>query len=206
MAIRDELRAFKKERILEEATQLFYERGYRGTSLDAIAERLNVTKPFIYYHFSSKSDLLLAIYRRVVDLSIGCVRTARTIRGTPTERLRNFAFDYTHLVIREQPIVAIFFREESNIPERHVREINELKGRFDDELSKLLAEGVRKGEFEVSDVRLATLAVVGMMSWIYLWYRDSGRLDADAIAEQMADFTCRVVGVHTQLRGSAGTQ
>ena len=40
MALRDELKSFKKERILEEAERLFYERGFRGTSLDAIAESL----------------------------------------------------------------------------------------------------------------------------------------------------------------------
>ncbi|MBZ0325170.1 MAG: TetR/AcrR family transcriptional regulator, partial [Alphaproteobacteria bacterium] len=49
-AIREELRAFRKDRILYEAAELFYERGYTGTTLDAIAERLEVTKPFIYYY------------------------------------------------------------------------------------------------------------------------------------------------------------
>ncbi|MEY4863638.1 MAG: hypothetical protein RLZ51_1733, partial [Pseudomonadota bacterium] len=34
MTLRDELRSFKRERIIEEAQRLFYERGYRGTSLD----------------------------------------------------------------------------------------------------------------------------------------------------------------------------
>ena len=48
MNVRDELRSLKKERVLEAAQQLFYERGYRGTTLDAIAESLNVSKPFVY--------------------------------------------------------------------------------------------------------------------------------------------------------------
>jgi len=40
MNVRDELRSLKKERVLEAAQKLFYERGYRGTTLDAIAESL----------------------------------------------------------------------------------------------------------------------------------------------------------------------
>ncbi len=195
MAIRDELRTFKKERILQEATNLFYERGYRGTSLDAIAERLSVTKPFIYHHYRNKDALLVEIYMRVVRNSLACVQTARSTAGTATGKLRRFARDYTRLVIAEQRVVSVFFREESNIPEEYRQEINDLKGEFDQELSDLLAEGVEAGEFRISDVRLATLAIVGMISWMYTWYRPHGRLADDEISGRMVEFAERVVGV-----------
>ena len=46
--MRAELETFKRERILQEMIELFQERGFRGVTLDALAERLKVTKPFIY--------------------------------------------------------------------------------------------------------------------------------------------------------------
>src|SRR5262249_24959889 len=57
-AMREEILAYKRDRILEEAVKLFYERGFTGTTLDDIAAELGVTKPFIYTHFRSKTDLL----------------------------------------------------------------------------------------------------------------------------------------------------
>lgn len=203
MAIRDELRSFKKERILEEAISLFYDRGYRGTSLNAIAQRLDVTKPFIYAYYASKSELLVEIFRRVVTLSVTCVRNVRSQDLAPSEKLRRFACDYTHLVLREQRVVAVFFREQGSIPKQQIAEINRLKEMFDDELSALIEEGVKEGTFNVPDVRLATLSLVGMMSWAYVWYREDGRLDADRIAMLMASFAARVVGQAPSIRAAA---
>jgi AcrR family transcriptional regulator len=192
---RDQVRDFKKERILEEASTLFYERGYRGTTLDAIAERLEVSKPFIYHHFASKAELLVEIYKRVLRLCLDTVEAAAASPGTSRARLRSFAIAYTHIVIKEQAIVAIFFREEQNLPPGQIDDINALKREFDAKLTRLLQDGVDKGELCIADVRIATLALAGMMNWIYTWYRPKGRLTPEAIGESMAELAERLAGL-----------
>jgi AcrR family transcriptional regulator len=54
-----------RERILEVALELFNERGYDKTSLREIAERLDVTKAALYYHFARKEDILIELDRRL---------------------------------------------------------------------------------------------------------------------------------------------
>jgi AcrR family transcriptional regulator len=191
---RDQVRDFKKERILEEASTLFYERGYRGTTLDAIAERLEVSKPFIYHHFKSKAELLVEIYKRVLRLCLETIETAAASPGTARAQLRAFAVNYTQIVIKEQAIVAIFFREEQNLPPEEIDSINALKREFDGKLTQLLQRGVDKGEFEIADVRMVTLALTGMMNWAYTWYRPQGRLSPDVIAQSMAALAERLAG------------
>jgi TetR/AcrR family transcriptional regulator, cholesterol catabolism regulator len=192
---RDQVRDFKRERILEEASTLFYERGYRGTTLDAIAEQLEVSKPFIYHHFSSKAELLVEIYKRVLRLCLDTIEAALSNPGSARERLRTFAVGYTHIVIKEQAIVAIFFREEQNLPPDEIDAINALKRDFDVKLKRLLADGVDKGDFKIADISLATLALAGMMNWTYTWYRPGWRLTPDALAQSMADLAERVAGI-----------
>lgn len=60
-------RESKKEVILENAKQLFSEKGYDGTSMDEIARQTGVPKSLIYYHFKSKETLLNAIIFRFFD-------------------------------------------------------------------------------------------------------------------------------------------
>jgi AcrR family transcriptional regulator len=50
-----------RQRILDAATELFVDRGYEATSLREIAERVGVTKAALYYHFTSKEELLRAL-------------------------------------------------------------------------------------------------------------------------------------------------
>jgi len=56
-----------RERIQEVARELFAERGLRNTSLQDIASRLEITKPALYYHFSSRDDLVRSIVQPMVD-------------------------------------------------------------------------------------------------------------------------------------------
>jgi AcrR family transcriptional regulator len=54
-----------RQRILDVALDLFIEKGFDGTSLREIAERLGVTKAALYYYFESKDDILLALHMRI---------------------------------------------------------------------------------------------------------------------------------------------
>lgn len=49
-----------RERVIKAASHLFYMEGIRSVSMDAIAERAGVTKKTLYYHFTSKDELIAA--------------------------------------------------------------------------------------------------------------------------------------------------
>jgi AcrR family transcriptional regulator len=66
-----------RERILDAALRLMIEQGYAGTSVRDIAERLRMTKGSLYYHFSSKDDLLYALLTPLVDALDGFVAEAQ---------------------------------------------------------------------------------------------------------------------------------
>lgn len=68
-----------RERILQTALQLFAERGYGRTSLREIAQRLQLTKAAILYHFPSKAHLLTAIAQPLVDDLEAAVRDAEEL-------------------------------------------------------------------------------------------------------------------------------
>ncbi|MBV9920353.1 MAG: TetR/AcrR family transcriptional regulator [Pseudonocardia sp.] len=58
-----ERRTNTREQIRTVALEMFAERGYAGTSLREIAERLGVTKAAVYYHFPTKEDILASLLR-----------------------------------------------------------------------------------------------------------------------------------------------
>ena len=50
-----------RQRIQDVASELFSEKGVQRTSLQDIATRLGITKPALYYHFSSREELVRSI-------------------------------------------------------------------------------------------------------------------------------------------------
>ena len=193
--MREEISAYKRDRILEEAVKLFYERGFSGTTLDDIAGKLGVTKPFIYTHFRSKVELLEAICRPTIEMSLEAIVNAAQQPGTASERLFNGVVDFTKVVLQRQGNIAVYFREEKNLSDAGLADINALRKRFDRVLSELLKEGADAGEFTVADVRVAALAIGGMVSWAYTWYQPGGRLTIDEVGAKLAHFALQMVGV-----------
>jgi AcrR family transcriptional regulator len=196
--MREEIQAYKRERILQEAVRLFYARGFTATTLDDIAAALGVTKPFIYTHFRSKTELLAALCTPTIELSLEAVANAAKGPGTPTQRLYRAVIDFTKVVLQRQANIAIFFREEKHLEPAALAEITSLRKRFDRSLSQLLTEGVAAGEFEIADVNLAALAIGGMISWAYSWHRPNGRLPLDDLCARMSALALQMAGVQTR--------
>ena len=57
-----------KERILETALKLFAQRGYLGTSMSDIAQRLGITKAALYKHYTGKQEILDQIAARMNEM------------------------------------------------------------------------------------------------------------------------------------------
>lgn len=192
--MREEILAYKRERILEEAVKLFYARGFSGTTLDDIAAELGVTKPFIYTHFRSKVELLAALCKPTIEMSLAAVSEGAESEGTATQRLYRAVVGFTRVVLQRQANIAIFFREEKNLSQQALDEITALRKQFDRVLSQMLRTGVEAGEFDIPDVNLAALAIGGMISWAYTWHRANGRLPMDDMVARMGDLALRMVG------------
>ena len=201
--MREEIQAYKRERILEEAVKLFYERGFTHTTLDDIAAELGVTKPFIYTHFRSKVELLGALCTPTIEMSLAAVENAAKDTGSPTQRLQRAIVDFTNVILSRQANIAIFFREEKSLAPETLEEITRLRKRFDRKLSGLLSEGVAAGEFHLADVNIAALAIGGMISWAYTWHRPNGRLGIQEVCERMAEMTLQMVGARAEARAQA---
>jgi AcrR family transcriptional regulator len=195
IGIRDEVARLKRERIIDVAAELFYERGYENTSLDAVAERMGVTKPFIYAHFASKAELLAEICSRGIASALAALDGVLTMPGTPTERLAEVGQRFVAAVLTSQRHIAIFTREEKHLLAEDFRRINDMRREFDRKLVGLLDEGVAPGEFHLHDTRMAALAIGGMVSWAYVWYRPGGRLTLEEVSRELTALILRMAGV-----------
>ncbi|EKX66905.1 TetR/AcrR family transcriptional regulator [Streptomyces ipomoeae] len=83
-----------RQRIQDVALELFAEQGYEKTSLREIAERLEVTKAALYYHFKTKEDILVGLFedlRRPIDELIEWADTQPRTLDTKREILRRYS-------------------------------------------------------------------------------------------------------------------
>ena len=188
--LKHEVTDFKRRRIREEASHLFFQLGYEGTTLDAIAQRLDVTKPFLYTHYANKAELLYDICRTGILQSLVAIDPIiDDSTATATERLGRLVEAVLAIIFDYQEFIVVYEREEKNLAEMQAREIREHRSLFDHQVATLLEQGRRSGEFEVFDAVLTANTIGGMMTWVALWYRAGGK----RTRHQIISHTLRVV-------------
>lgn len=179
--LKDEVAAFKRRRILEEASHLFFANGYEATTLDSVAEQLNVAKPFIYSYYKNKGELLYEICQTGIQLSLTVLEEALMVEGTATEQLKVVVERVAKIIIENQRYVTVYLREEKSLLPEDARRIRDLRHTFDTKLAALLEKGKRTGEFDVAAPSRTAIWVSGLLSWIALWYHEGGRWSATEV-------------------------
>jgi AcrR family transcriptional regulator len=192
--VRDEVAALKRERTIDAAVDLFYEKGYENTTLDEVADRIGMTKPFIYVNFGSKSELLAEICSRGVQAARGALDAALAKPRGPAASLTAFAQRYVMAVLESQKHIAVYAREEKNLEIADARRIGEMRKAFFGKMSELLAEGADAGEFDLEDPQMAALAIGGAVTWATFWYRPDGRLSLSEITDAMTKLILGLAG------------
>lgn len=185
--IREHVASLKRERIIDAATDLFYDKGFRNTTLDDVAERLGTTKPVLYTSFASKTELLAEICTRGVASALDEIEQAMAQGRPPRETLEYFVPRYVNAIIRAQKHIAINIREEKNLEPADAERLDKLRHRFIACVEAMLRAGRDAGEIDVADPRIAAFAIVGAVSWTTFWYNPGGALSSHSIAQRMAD-------------------
>jgi len=184
---------FKREQILEVAARLFYERGYRATTVDAIADELSVTKPFIYYHFKNKEDILRHLFQRTLSSSLKFFSGIDIDNGPPSEVLRQLIARFVKGVIDSRHSTGVFWRGDKDLPMLDKKQAREFRQRFEAPFRQVLTRGAESGEFRYRDLPLTLLCIEGMVNWTYIWYRPQGRLTPDQLADHMSELVLNMV-------------
>lgn len=76
-----------RDRLLETASRLFYERGFQAVGVDEIVAESGVSKMTLYRHFPSKDDLIVAYLERSEDAFCDWFERALATGPTPRDKL-----------------------------------------------------------------------------------------------------------------------
>ncbi len=191
--IRGAVARLKRERIVAAAVELFYRQGYGRTTLEQVADAMDVTKPFIYAHFPSKADLLAEICSRAIRHANEVLNRILLEEGSHTERLGRIFREFLLAVLDNQAHAVIYSREETELRQTDRDSINNLRRSFDRKLVSLLEAGVAAGDFAIDDIPITAIAIGGLVGWAPVWYRSSGRLSKQEAAERLSSLVLNMV-------------
>ena len=183
----------REEEILAAAARIFREKGYHGASVRDIAESVGLLKGSLYHYIRSKEELLARLFEGALQETVRELEEIASRDASATERLRDMVRAYALSVTANLDSVGIYLREWRSLPPPELARVRARRRAMRSLFESVIADGARARDFAAGDAKIAALAILGMVNWIYEWYRPRGRLRPEALADELADRAVRSV-------------
>jgi AcrR family transcriptional regulator len=159
----EEIRARRKEAIMQGALSVYVEKGYAAADIGEVAERAGVARGLVYYYYKDKLTLFRSLFLHMFELSNQHTRSHFAQEGTAVELCRKFAAEMYRNLFERSDHLLFFFRMRHDLLELFSRE--ELRGHlWRDNNLHAMVETLRRG-MENSEVRRMSPELLADQFW-----------------------------------------
>lgn len=177
-----------KEEILDAAAVIFSKKGYHASSMQDIADAVNLQKASLYHHVSRKQEILKALLDNALDRLIDEMEVVVSQPIPPDEKLYLGMQTYLGVMLQQQELASVLILEhrslEPDLLIRHVRRRDD----FEQLWRILIQDGVDSGVFTCKDTALTTRALLGVLNWTITWYDEDDKYSPFEIANIYGEF------------------
>ena len=177
----------REEELLQAATRLFKEKGYRSTSMQDLADALGVQKASLYYYIRSKEDLLRRLLEHAFSLVQSRIDEIYATDLSPTDKLRLALRNHAVTMMDNLNLVSVYLHEYRNLPPRRLKQVLGVRKHYEQVLAQIMQDGIASGEFRPVNVKMTVYGLLGMLNWTHQWYSPTGELSSQEIADVLVD-------------------
>jgi AcrR family transcriptional regulator len=181
-------RGLVEQEIYDQATKLFAERGFAGTSFQDIADAVGLTRPALYHYVRSKDELLAKLVAEITeDAAAGIAAEAERLDVDAAQKVRSIVADTVRRQGEHAARFQLLVRSEADLPSDIAAKHAAGRRAVLKSVASVIGEGVEQGIFRDVDPRVAALGVLGMINWVAWWYQPGGRDDLAKVCDELAD-------------------
>lgn len=186
MKTTDGLRS-RKQQILEEAAKLFRTRGFKGTSLQQIAERVGMEGPSLYNHIRSKHELLSILVMtnaRVFNDRISEIHSSSLSSMDKIDRVISL---HIELTVVNPDAMSLMLSEWTHLESEERVEYVKLRDSYENQFKQILEQSMSEGEVVKMDVNFMMFMILSTLRSLYAWcarYRNYNRLEMETYLKQ----------------------
>lgn len=170
-----------REHILEAAVQMFAQYGYHAAPLRDIARIAGIQAASIYHHYPNKQALLVEIMETHMQrLNTGLEHILREY-DDPLQRLQEAIAHHIRLHTTYKQEFFIIDTEIRALEGESRPYILSLRDTYEKLLQELLRNGMERGVFRQSDVKVASYAIIAMCTAVATWFKPDGRLSTQQV-------------------------
>ena len=183
----------QKQRILVGAAQLIRQKGFRNTTIGDIGAKLKINSATIYYYFENKEKLLYEIACSSIDQLNEYAKGTCEKDVLPMEKLNMLIMKHLEISAIPRYLGGVAQFELKNLSPRLRKKYISRRDVYEQFYRDILQEGIDAGQFCDQDSILVGRFILGVLTSVSLWFKSSGQLSLDQVAEEVCRFISRSV-------------
>jgi len=182
----------RADEIIDAAARMFAERGYHGTTTQAIADVLGMRQASLYYYFPSKEAALEEVCARGTDGFVEGAECVMQMDVPPLEKLTLLIASHLAPIETMSDYVRVFINERRYLPDASRKRVGRKSRRIERFFEQVIQAGIDDGSIRAgTDARLAMLAVLGMCNAVINWREADRSQDIGSVASGFAEIVAK---------------
>jgi AcrR family transcriptional regulator len=178
----------RKAQIHREACRLFRERGFHGTSVRDIAERVGMLGGSLYAHMESKEDLLAEIVDAAADRFFEVLEPIVRSDQTSLQELRAAIVAHVKVIAEDLDAAAVYTVEWRHLSPARREAVTRRRDDYERMFRGLVGGAMRDRLISTDDEATAALFILSALNYMFTWYRPDGRMTPEEIGRMMCDY------------------
>ena len=183
----------QKQRILVGAAQLIRQKGFKNTTIGDIGSKLKINSAIIYYYFENKEQLLYEIACSSIDQLNEYAKGICEKDVLPAEKLNMVIMKHLEISTGPRYLGGVAQFELKNLSSRLRKKYISRRDVYEQFYRDILREGIDTGQFCDQDPILVGRFILGVLTSVSLWFKSSGHLSLEQVAEEVCKFISRSV-------------
>lgn len=184
MATTTRKRSSKKEEILKTAARMFREKGYAGTSMRDLAEKIGIEAASLYNHIHSKSEILEEI---IFSISRDCREQLDNMdpAGTSLQKIESLIRFHTKMMIDHFESYSVMVSEWMHLDEEKLGEFVSERRRYVKKIESIVQQGIDGKEFKPVLPYVVVLNILSSVRGLEFWQKSAKTHSAEVMEENM---------------------
>jgi len=179
----------RREQILQTAQKLFADKGFRGTNLSDVANRLGFRQQAVYHYFRSKEEILYELIDRAGQAIATSAQLTMDTDMPPTDKLAEIVRNHVRQLLNNIDIFRIQFSELFKLHGDRADGLRRDMFDYVRDVADVIEAGQRAGAFVNVPPTTEALLILGMCNGTTDWY---GSSQSNLSVEEIADYAARM--------------
>lgn len=175
----------RRENIVEEASKLFKQKGFRATSVRELAEKVGMEAASLYNHIASKDDILEEICFRLSHRYISFLDEIDRSDISNLDKMRALIRHHVRLIIEDTEGVSVVNNDWKHLKEPALSRFKNDRKEYEKRLAGIIEKGIATGEFQSFNVSVVLFTILSAVRWVELWYKPNRDISPQVLEDDI---------------------